>query len=284
MRCRHIKDYYKMTRCISPLMIVRSGTREVVPCGKCNFCLETKRSDWTFRILQEVKIAESAYFLTLTYDDVNIPRSSADLPSLCKRDVQLFHKRLRKLNEKSGAMAIRYYTVGEYGTRTLRPHYHSIMFNLAPLAVKKLLDVWSLGFVHVGEVNIASIHYVTKYVINKVGKYQGREPPFAFMSRRPGLGANYISSHRRWHRQQLKNFTKVHGVLGRLPRFYKDKFFSAIEKAKLASQAIELGDENYLREVDRLSRFHQDPSAYYDECIRRQHDAVTYKVNSLNKF
>lgn len=273
-----------MTRCISPLMIVRSGTRDVVPCGKCNFCLETKRSDWTFRILQEVKTAESAHFLTMTYDDSNLPWSSADLPSLCKRDVQLFHKRLRKLNQKSGSMAIRYYTVGEYGTRTMRPHYHSIMFNLAPSAVKNLLETWSLGHVYVGDVNIASIHYVTKYVINKVGKYQGREPPFAFMSRRPGLGANYVATHRKWHRQELKNYTKVNGVLGRLPRFYKDKFFSVLEKSKLALQAVELGDVNYLKEVQRLSEFHQDPSYYYDESRRVEHDAITSKVNTLNKF
>lgn len=160
-------------KCISPLLIRTDGRRDVVPCGKCNFCLQTKRADWTFRLQQELKISSSAFFLTLTYDNDNIPFSSAGVPELRKRDCQLFMKRLRKENSKS----LRYYTVGEYGTVTSRPHYHSILFNLDLQMVSQLPKIWSLGHVHVGDVKTASIHYVTKYVINRVGEFENREPP-----------------------------------------------------------------------------------------------------------
>lgn len=160
-------------KCISPLLIRTDGRRDVVPCGKCNYCLQTKRADWTFRLKQELKISSSAFFLTLTYADDCIPFSSADLPELRKRDCQLFMKRLRKENSRQ----LRYYTVGEYGTVTFRPHYHSILFNLDLQLVSQLPKIWSLGHVHVGDVKTASIHYVTKYVINRVGEFENREPP-----------------------------------------------------------------------------------------------------------
>ena len=44
-----------------------------VPCGKCLHCLQTKRSVWTYRILQELKVAETARFVTLTYDEKYLP-------------------------------------------------------------------------------------------------------------------------------------------------------------------------------------------------------------------
>lgn len=62
---------------------------------------------------------------------------------------------------------LRYYTVGEYGTQTHRPHYHSIMFNMQPQLLRELPEIWGQGITHHGTVTQASIHYVTKYVIEK---------------------------------------------------------------------------------------------------------------------
>lgn len=158
-------------RCIHPLYLPKTGL--TVPCGHCNFCLSNRRADWSFRLFQETKVSQSAHFLTLTYDDSTVPVGD-DCYSLCKRDLQLFTKKLRKENGSK----LRYYAVGEYGTKTNRPHYHSIMFNLQPRTVEALPNIWNLGMVHVGDVNEASIHYVTKYVINRDLEVSGREPPF----------------------------------------------------------------------------------------------------------
>lgn len=158
-----------------------------MPCGKCNFCLASKRSDWAFRLANELKTAPTASFLTFTYSDNELPLNAKGYAEVCKADVQLFKKRIRKrqesviagLRDHSESFGkIRYYTVAEYGTETKRPHYHSIMFGLHPLVLSQLPDIWSKGHIHVGDVTAASINYVCKYVINRTEDYGERAPPF----------------------------------------------------------------------------------------------------------
>lgn len=165
-------------RCIHPIRI-RGGALGLVPCGKCNSCLANRRSDWSFRLYNELKVASSAYFLTYTYDDNHLPINDCGFPTLNLRDVQLFKKRLRKRQATFVSDRIRYYTVGEYGTIGDRPHYHSIMYNLHPGLVGEIPRLWTGGLCHVGTVTPASIAYVTKYVIEKARDYDGdRLKPF----------------------------------------------------------------------------------------------------------
>lgn len=179
-----------------------------VPCGKCGACLSTKRAEWTFRLKEELKTAKTAFFLTLTYSDIEVPTlwiddERTEITLLKKEDVQLFIKRLRNKNKiaaeeflincKTDIMkneyrdwpGIRYYLVGEYGPKTYRPHYHMIIFNLFHTLAEKLTrgankdtgecqvgsliqHIWEKGHVDVGSVTQASIHYVTKYFLTKV--------------------------------------------------------------------------------------------------------------------
>lgn len=265
-------------QCISPLLIRQNGRRDIVPCGKCNYCLQTKRSDWTFRILQELKVSTSAYFLTLTYSDEHLPPGS----TVRKTDLQNFNKRLRKRNALRSKRSLRYYAVGEYGTQTERPHYHSILFNLCdPQDVEK---AWPFGHVMVGDVNIASIHYVTKYVINRMQEYPNRDPPFALMSRRPALGASYLDTHTDWHRAEKRNFTQVEGTIARLPRYYKEKIFNRYERAVMALESTSQADIEYWETVQRLKRFSDNPEYYYEERISFQHEQMLKKINKKNTF
>lgn len=167
-------------RCISPVFIkdkfLRHDRKGVnVPCGKCNYCLATKRSQWSLRLRRELWKCDSAVFLTLTYSEDHIPINSLGLPELRKDEFQKFMKRLRKAAKKS---KLRYYAVGEYGSKTERPHYHVILFNLPLDDFRVVEKAWPVGHCHFGTVTDASIHYVTKYVIQKEIKYEGREPPF----------------------------------------------------------------------------------------------------------
>jgi len=198
----------------------------------------------------------------------------------------LFTKRLRKANGEINDYGLRYYSVGEYGTRTLRPHYHSIMFNAHPklTSVVALAELWKLGNVFVGEVEPASIHYVTKYCINRVAEYQGLERPFAFMSTRPGLGVNYLATHTQWHRKAMRNYTEVNGLKQRIPRFYKNRLFTDREREVLAVEALHLYDISYSNTVAENFRFHDDPYYYTDEQVRARHGKITSKINSLNTF
>lgn len=277
-------------RCISPIWI-RANGGTFVPCGKCNFCLQLKRIDWTFRLTQELKESKSAHFLTLTYDDEHLPMKDG-VSQLSKIDINLFMKRLRKRHSMScrpaiasPAVSVRYYTVGEYGTRTGRAHYHSIMFNLDSDTVGALTSLWGKGHVYVGDVNGASIGYVTKYVINR-GQYPDRVPPFANMSKRSGgLGSKYLRTNFWWHKEgQRFHAVLADGVATRLPRFYKDKIFSKGEKEWHRPKAMRLADEAFRDELERLAKFHPDPYMYYFERLHHQHDAISNKVNSNSKF
>lgn len=197
-------------------------TPVLVPCGKCPSCLTNKRSEWIFRLQQEWKHSTSAKFITLTYDEQHNPGE------LRKEDLQKFMKRLRKHEKSKG---IRYYACGEYGTKYGRPHYHIILFNSALYNHSYITRAWCdikgnpIGIVHVGKVSLASIAYVTKYVVQP-GTMEGRSKPFALMSRKYGIGGKYLTdAMMAWHREDLRNYAISDGQKVRLPRFYKDKIF-----------------------------------------------------------
>ena len=107
-----------------------------VPCGNCMACRLEYSRQWANRCMMEAMYHKDCCFVTLTYDDIHIPRrtcrrsgsnSCSIVYSLCQRDLQLFFKRLRKAFP---ACVIRYFGCGEYGPTTLRPHYHVILFGV----------------------------------------------------------------------------------------------------------------------------------------------------------
>ena len=81
-------------------------------------CRQNRARSWSFRCLAELQ-GTTALFLTITYDDENNPGY------LLKKDLQDFHKRLRK-----AFGPFRFYACGEYGDTTHRPHYHGIYYGL----------------------------------------------------------------------------------------------------------------------------------------------------------
>ncbi|WNK13174.1 MAG: replication initiator protein [Microvirus sp.] len=263
-------------RCINPLTL-KSGL--TVPCGHCNFCLSNRRADWSFRLYQENKVSQSSHFLTLTYDDSTVPVGD-DCLSLCKRDYQLFTKKLRKESETP----LRYYAVGEYGTQTARPHYHAIMFNMLPDLCDQLPKIWGKGQVHVGQVNPASIHYVTKYVINRDIDVRGREPPFTVMSLRPGIGSIYLNTHKNYHQDALRYYSHQKGIYQRLPRYFKDKFFTKEQRELMAENAEYESSKVYAKNLEYLSQFHPDPVRYYADMRLQAHDTLVKSINKNDQF
>ncbi|AXH76043.1 MAG: replication initiator protein [Microviridae sp.] len=242
-------------KCFHPIHLQNPGgdsPRDIisVSCGKCLACLQTSRFNWTFRLSQELLNSSSAYFITLTYDE------KSNRHTLDKREIQLFIKKLRKASQASvfnelglnhttlskktkvsqiapeGAN-LRYYLVGEYGTKTFRPHYHIILFNLCKSLVPEVEKIWSYGMVHIGKVTQASIHYVTKYLVTKPDSkiVWEIEKPFALMSRRPGLGASYLTKTTQYHKTITRNYlTLPGGITQKLPRYYADKIYNKSDK------------------------------------------------------
>lgn len=172
----------------------RDNARTIpVPCGKCPNCVKRRVSWWSFRLMEEDKHALSSHFVTLTYDTSTVHITRKGYMSIVKRDVQLFFKRLRKLNP----LKIKYYAVGEYGGKTFRPHYHAILFNCEISTIQK---AWNQGQVHYGTVTGASVGYCLKYMSKKgripMHKNDDRNPEFGLMSK--GWGQP-TSHHKWWH-------------------------------------------------------------------------------------
>jgi len=123
--------------------------------------------------------------------------------------MQLFFKRLRKNFPDADP---RYYYCGEYGDRFGRPHYHVLLFNFrfddklllkgegdrALYTSETLTKIWGLGFASIGAVTPESAAYVARYVLKKqegdTQREAGRRPEFTRMSRRPGIGADWIDT------------------------------------------------------------------------------------------
>lgn len=283
--------------CMYPITILQTkgvdeGKRIPVPCGKCMACLQKKRSHWSFRIEQEFKRCSSAFFITLTYDDEKIPRirdkTGFYINTLSKIDVQLFLKRLRadldKLREKYQLVSgmsqneckvpkIRYYAVGEYGSITNRPHYHIIIFNLPNLPRgsngnnDKLHDIiydnWKKGHIKIGSVTPASIAYVTKYLITASDNYaEGQMKPFNLMSRKPGLGIDYIEEKKEWHLKTKNNYTIKNENKISLPRYYRDRIFNNSERKVQNAINKKLYEKKEKENDEELRRFGQDPLKY----------------------
>lgn len=102
-----------------------------VPCGHCYECNQQRAFDLEIRAVSEynrVKDAGGIVFnYTLTYDEEHCPRYLG-LRVLCRRDMQLFKKRLKSLLGDDGDK-IHIFYVGEYGSRnTKRCHFHILIY------------------------------------------------------------------------------------------------------------------------------------------------------------
>ena len=97
-----------------------------VPCGCCSECLKDRSRQWALRILKEAEQYQNNYFITLTYNDDNLPQDR----NLVKSEISDFNKKLKVyLNRKGLESDFRFYGVGEYGSQTARPH-RSLSCNL----------------------------------------------------------------------------------------------------------------------------------------------------------
>lgn len=237
--------------CFFPYILKDTGTP--VPCGKCPACLSRRASGWSFRLRQQEKVSTSAQFLTLTYNTAYVPITDNGYMTLDKKHVQLYMKRLRKVNKEK----LKYYTCGEYGGRTMRPHYHQILFNAD---VKTIQDAWQYGSVYYGTVTGASIGYCLKYMCKSsrvpLHRNDDRLPEFSLMSK--GLGVNYLSPAMvNWHRADINNRTYIKIEDGKrisIPRYYRNKIYSAEEQEYLAYVNKERMVDKVLEEYEEFAK------------------------------
>lgn len=220
-----------------------------VPCGKCIGCKLNHSKKWADRILLEAMCHDSNYFITLTYDDHNLPTidvtndSTGEViktPTLRYDDFSKFMKRLRKRTGQK----LKFIVSGEYGPKTYRPHFHAIIFGLKLDDLKLqsknfrgdewyssdfVTDVWKNGFVTIGKVEWSSACYVANYTLKKL-KAQidydqvGLEPPRLVCSKGIALEMyNKLDSH--FHKYQFYDVATPRGCRRiTTSRYYDEKF------------------------------------------------------------
>lgn len=213
-----------------------------VPCGTCICCREEYARQAAIRIAHEATCHETNSFVTLTYNDANLPTFG----SLDYRHLTLFLKRLRR-----SVGALRYYAVGEYGDRSLRPHYHLCIFGhdftdnriitrMSPHLLwtqEALTTCWGLGRVEVGALTFETARYTASYVTKKLrskqryvridettGELVAVEQPKAFMS--DNLGKDWWIQYG----QQLEHndYVIINGKKQKPPKAY-DKWLAQIK-------------------------------------------------------
>jgi len=104
------------------------------------------------------------------------------------------------------------------------------------------------------------------------------------MSKRPGIGANYIQTHKNYHVEALRYYTRQNGIYARLPRLFKDQIFSREQRRTMAEAAEFESTINYRQALVELAAFHPEPVAYYAERRLFEHDQMTRRINSKDKF
>lgn len=146
-----------------------------LPCGRCVGCRLEYSRQWAVRCMHEAELHEQNAFITLTYNNENLPEDR----SVSKDELQRFFKRCRKL---LGNNSFRYFACGEYGDQSGRAHYHAIMFGHDFSQDRELHTVrngnclyrsptlerlWPLGHSLIGDVTFQSCAYVARYVMKK---------------------------------------------------------------------------------------------------------------------
>jgi len=241
-----------------------------VPCGVCMGCRLERSRQWATRCMHEASLYEDNCFITLTYNDENLPKDG----SLDKKHFQSFMKRLRSCYADT---KIRFYGCGEYGDNFHRPHYHACLFNfdfpdkllwkrsgVDPLYTSDSLErLWGMGFCTIGTLTFDSAAYVARYCTKKVNGsaavdyYAGRQPEYAVMSLKPGIGYGWYD---KWKEDCFpSDYLVTNGAKCKPPRYY-DKLlekedpmvFAKVKELRVTRrESKDSDDETYRRLLDR---------------------------------
>jgi len=214
-------------------------------CNQCIGCRIDKSKEWAARIVHESQMHQDNCFVTLTYDEENVPHDHG----LNKAHFQKFMKKLRKrFNDRE----IRYFHCGEYGEQEgKRPHYHACIFGLdfddrVPWSATNnvvvdvsdtLTEIWGKGHCTVGELNYQTAAYTSRYILKKitgeraerhyerVNAYTGEihqvAPEYITMSLKPGIGKSFYEKYESDFFPSDECPVPGKGVFPKAPKYYE---------------------------------------------------------------
>lgn len=291
MRCSHpvIRNVHFTDGTVGKIM---------TPCTVCNNCRKNFAHMWGCRVYHESLSYDKCAFVTLTYSPEKLPIGSHGYPTIDIDDVQKFFKSWR---EYIYPEKIRYFVGCEYTPQNHLPHYHCAVFGASIWDDRIFKNhvardggysvdckFWDKGFVHVGNLEPGSANYVAGYALKKVSGSRNRDfyknlgitPPRALMSRRPGIGLEFVEKYK--DVMLRLGSTTVDGTVVSLPRYYIDKigYRDTSDYIEMRDDLIVKADARHIKmlsydkdimELDQQFR-------WIDECKNRIVDANERKL------
>lgn len=176
--------------CLNPNLVSDVG---FVACRECWQCRERKIDDWVGRNIAESKTAKAAHVVTLTYGE---DRSTGDIDHLrasvlTYSDVQKYLKLLRV-----NGYPVRYFAVGEYGSKKGRAHWHIVLYWQGKIPDHKLRENfnerhWPHGWSYWDKATPEAVRYACKYILKDTGD-DARQGYGPMPSKVPPLGDAYF--------------------------------------------------------------------------------------------
>lgn len=226
-------------------------------CGQCIGCRLERSRQWAIRCVHESSLHKRNCFITLTYNDHHLPRDG----SLHKDHFQKFMKRLRKkyshriryymcgeYGEKCGTCGhnrknCQSLGCGKFNPALGRPHFHAILFGhdfddkeVFSQSLKnklyiseQLMALWPFGFSTIGNLTFESAAYCARYVMKKINgrkkedHYQGKQPEYTTMSRRPGIAKEWFDKY--YEDLYPNDYMVIRGGIKCKPPQYYDRLY-----------------------------------------------------------
>lgn len=290
-----------------------------IPCGHCIGCYLDRSRQWADRCMLEARYHDFNCFVTLTIDDKHLFTKSdivhknglvwhpldnavvdhdgvvSDSPikTLRKTDLSAFMKRLRK---RFPDVKIRFFGCGEYGSTSLRCHYHLILFGVdfhedrvlykTNFAGDRLYnsptlsDLWPFGYSVISDITWNTCAYVSRYCLKKrsndlksVYEAFDLDPEFTLMSRRPGIAREFYEDFK-------KNIYATEEI------FLSD--IKGSKKIRPPKYFDKLYDVDYPSDFEAIKKHRQDYAKYRKELELSKTDLdyldyLQVKEHNLNK-
>lgn len=249
-----------------------------LPCSTCLGCQQAQAKAWGLRCELESNSHTQQCWATLTYDDRWLP------PTLSKRHLQLFLKRLRARIQPT---RLRFFASGEYGEYTHREHYHAILWGIDQHN-QEIQNAWPYGHARVDPLDTPAIYYVAGYCNKKLGykepKNQERvdprtgevyiyQPPFRQMSR-GGRNSKGIAHDAKKYWKSWRDFAVTSGTTTAVPRYLHQSW-----KDNATPEQIE--QRNFANYIKHLKRENTDARDMHE--ILRAKEQHALKKHQLAK-
>lgn len=241
-----------------------------LPCGHCLECTLKNRRDWTTRALCEFQSWDRTAFITLTYNEENLPENG----DLRRSDWKKFADKLRAyVKRKYKIDKIVLFGCGEYGcnpedpvkTPAGRPHFHCCVFGFdfpdkyawsrsgtgfVTYRSPFLESIWTSGHSVVQSLEYGDLAYCAGYVEKKALKRLSAEQKYG--------NSNYFGRQRYFYDQfgcvhpAEFRITPCRPALGRhwIEKFFKDAYPSGFIVINDQKYSVPKYFDKYCKEKD----------------------------------